>query len=124
MPTRLLGILDFDFKATQPRGQQVVERGEYHKENEAERAHNNRHKKEDHPLDPEGRVAEDEQRNANQRIDKAHQEIKGGRYFAGLQDGNADYLLFHNELGLQERLAAASGIRPCTKRAGNTRTDY
>jgi hypothetical protein len=41
----LVNVLDFEFKSTEPLGQQIVNRGENREEDETENAHNDRPQK-------------------------------------------------------------------------------
>ena len=80
----LVNILDFNFKAAEHLGQQVVNRSENHEKDETEYPGKYRPQKVNKSDDSELVVAEDDHRNADERVDEAHQDIKGGHYLAGL----------------------------------------
>jgi hypothetical protein len=87
---RSFNVLNFDFKAAQPLGQQVVKRRENDEENETENAGKYRPQKVNNSDDSELLVAEDNHRDADESVHKAHQDIEGGHHLAGLQNGDAD----------------------------------
>ena len=93
---RLVNILDFNFKAAERLGQQVVNRGENHEENETENTGKYRPQQVNESDDADLVAAEDDHRNADESVNEAHQDIKGGHYLAGLENGYADQLLFHS----------------------------
>ena len=89
-------IFNFDFYAAEPPSQKIVNCSEDHKENETENAHRDRHQNVDDRYDLEFLTAEHEHRNANQGVNKAHQDVESGGYFAGLQDGDSAQLFLHS----------------------------
>jgi hypothetical protein len=87
---QLVHVLNFNFKSTEPIGQKVVNRRENHEEDETENTGKDRSHKVNNSDDPELVAAEDDHRNADECVDEAHQDIEGGHYLAGLEDGDAD----------------------------------
>jgi hypothetical protein len=93
---QLVNVLNLNFKSTEPLGQEIVNRGENHEKNETENTGKDRSQKINNSDDSELVAAEDNHRNADESVDEAHQNIEGGHYLAGLEDGDADQLLFHS----------------------------
>jgi hypothetical protein len=90
-----VNVLDFDFKAPEPLGQKVIERGENHKEHETQNASEDRPQNVKYSDDSHLVVTEDNHWNADHSVDTAHQDIESGHYLAGLKNGDADQLLSH-----------------------------
>jgi len=80
----LVNVLDFDFNSTKPPGQDVVNRGKNHEEGEAENAGKDRPENINSPDDSEFVPAEDDHRDADERVEAAHEDIESGHYLAGL----------------------------------------
>lgn len=94
--SHLLNVFNFDFKSTEPLGQEVVKRSEYREENKTENTGKDWPKKVNNSNNAEIFTAEDDHRNAYESIEEAHQTIESGQYLAGLQYGYADQLFFHS----------------------------
>ena len=90
MVGQLVNVLNLNFKSTEPIGQEIVNRGENHEKNETENTGKDRSQKINNSDDSELVAAEDDHRNADESVDEAHQNIEGGHYLAGLEDGDAD----------------------------------
>lgn len=92
----LLDVLDLDLESSKPFRQKVVERGEDDEEKKSEDAHKDRAERvEESQLLHYRVVGEYHHANADRRIDETHQDIESREDFAGLEDGDADQLLFH-----------------------------
>jgi hypothetical protein len=92
---QFVNVFDFNFKSPEPLGQKVVDRGEYHEEDETENTEKDRPQKVNNSDDSELVVAEDDHWNADERVNEAHQDIESGHDLAGLENRYAAQLFFH-----------------------------
>ncbi len=80
----LFDVFDFDFNASEPRGQFIVDRGENGKEDKTDKGHENRHEKVNGAHDGQLLATENNHGNTNERVDEAHQGIERSDDLAGL----------------------------------------
>jgi hypothetical protein len=90
-------VLDLDFNAAEPLGQSVVNGREDDKEDKADDGHDDGHEQVNDANLFDGGIAEQNHRYADECVDEAHQDIHRCHDLAGLQDGDADDLFFHND---------------------------
>ena len=92
----LVHVFDFNFKSSEPLGQKIVDRREDDEEDKAEDAQEDRSEHIQKSNFLYHRVAEDHHPNPDGNVNETYQDLESGHDLAGLQDGDADQLLFHS----------------------------